>query len=1597
MLNARILLAFLVALVLLSAHGRAAAAPTVLSLRFDEPANQWPAGLTRGDPSLVSIEQEGNQRFLRMNVTNRTSALVNTRIPLDPSWSNIIVSAKIRTRNLQRGAESYETASVQTLFFDAGGKQVGGWPPRLDATNATGWVAQSQQYEIPAGATVAQVNIGMWNCMGQADFDDVQIVPAKAGALPAGEGPFWGKEPVVEISKHRAEVVLNGPWQFAPAKDAAEPAADAWGWIRVPGSWSATGESSPLVMRGRGPLWSNFDGKQLNSAWYQRELTMPQSWTGSAVLLSLDRVSTDAVVYVDGRRVGQVTWPAGEVDLTAHIAPGRTHVLRVQVLAADDEKTVMQFMGTVDTQVTQKAATLDTRGLIGDVRLLRRPKTTLISDVFVRPSVRNRRIAVDLSLGGIATAGRVQVTAAMANPATGETEKEFRSAVDVAKAAEQTITVEWPWTNARLWDIGRPELYRLQLSVSGAGIEDSTAVTFGFRELWIDGKSIVLNGTPIRIRPILAPTEWNNVAGVRECIRGALQGMLDAGFNLAQIWPIDETRRGIEHHWPVWYEEADRLGIMIAGAAPSMNRYIVGPNWSFTWPARKSEYEQWVRRVLPGVRNHPSIVMWGTSANFFGTWNDQDPRNIGKSKPFEASDEGRARIRNAGREGIAIVKMIDPTRPVFTHHGTNIGDLHTMNTYLGLLPLQEREQWLSDWAREGEIPYLAIEMGTPLFTNFHRGRNGFGGTVVSEPFYPEFLAMYLGPSAYEQDTPWYREEIVKRFKSGQTYSSWHASQEQMIFAPPYLKLQALFIENTWQSWRTWGITGGMIPWDNGYAWRSAAGGSEIVPLTFAPGRKGRYLPAVRRNQLERYGTGNKGQDLTVAGRALIDSNGPTLAYIAGAPQFTDKAHQFWSGTLVKKQIALLNDTREEAQFTLKWSASVGDKQIASGEDSGRIGIAQTALRPIQFTLPATTAAKSDGILRLEATIAGRKHADSFTFRVYAKSAAPQRQVACLDGVGDTARMLKAAGYTVSEWDGTNRTSVLVVGRKALTGNDAKGIAQRLKAFVQGGGRAVLMAQTPETLANQMGFRIAPYVSRRVFPVSAEHPLTKDLDEADLRDWSAASTLVEPTTTITAATPRGQHNVPYYGWRWGNEGMVTAAPVEKPHHAGWRPILHCEFDLSWSALMELDYGAGRVILAQLELEDNVTSTPAAAILLDRILSYAAETPLPRKAEKALLVGVPAPQRAWIASTGLRMEDAAAITPDAKTLYVVGSNLDPQQEVNLRQHLQSGGRALLLPVQANKGFLGLTLANQPLDITRIDVPAWPETAGLSYPDLRTRVNTNQWLITGGAETAGGGQIGRFTLGSGVAIAYQGDPALFDADTKTYNRLTRWRQTRTLAQLLANLGATFAGDETIFDLRNRKAQVISLAGKWDSTFVNRIDDPTNEAQHEDPGVSQAATKLLQAPDDKSVTWTTMAMPGTWEEAGGGTWAKTNGEAVFRKTVEIPAELAGHDLLLSLGQIDDRDVTAVNGQIVGQSPPGTESQWNVKRVYRVPAAILRPGVNTIAVRIWDRFGGGGMTGSAGDLTISPGPVPGAVGLYHADYLADFEMGDDPFRYFRW
>ena len=93
-------------------------------------------------------------------------------------------------------------------------------------------------------------------------------------------------------------------------------------------------------------------------------------------------------------------------------------------------------------------------------------------------------------------------------------------------------------------------------------------------------------------------------------------------------------------------------------------------------------------------------------------------------------------------------------------------------------------------------------------------------------------------------------------------------------------------------------------------------------------------------------------------------------------------------------------------------------------------------------------------------------------------------------------------------------------------------------------------------------------------------------------------------------------------------------------------------------------------------------------------------------------------------------------------------------------------------------------------------------------------------------------------------------------------------------------------------------------------------------------------------------------------------DGAVWFRKVVEIPKNMAGKGLFISLGPIDDMDRTYFNGKLVGAIE--VSGFWQTERNYIIPASLVKPGANVIAVRVLDTQGGGGIYGAPEKMKLS-------------------------------
>ncbi|HMJ68324.1 MAG TPA: beta galactosidase jelly roll domain-containing protein [Cyclobacteriaceae bacterium] len=155
----------------------------------------------------------------------------------------------------------------------------------------------------------------------------------------------------------------------------------------------------------------------------------------------------------------------------------------------------------------------------------------------------------------------------------------------------------------------------------------------------------------------------------------------------------------------------------------------------------------------------------------------------------------------------------------------------------------------------------------------------------------------------------------------------------------------------------------------------------------------------------------------------------------------------------------------------------------------------------------------------------------------------------------------------------------------------------------------------------------------------------------------------------------------------------------------------------------------------------------------------------------------------------------------------------------------------------------------------------------------------------------------------------------------------------------GGIVSGEVGIYSSRNDAGMAVNMRGMWDF----RIEWKSIRSAGLD---EKSVNTLASTPDG----WTEILVPATWESQG---FEDYDGGAWYRKKFTIPKTMAGEDVVLVLGKIDDSDKAFLNGKLVGTM---TDS-WQSIRYYHITASQLKAGeVNTLMVFVDDPQGNGGI-----------------------------------------
>ncbi len=1502
------------------------------------------------------------------------------RIPVKPGWKFLKLSAYIQTEQLVPGEQSWQNGRLAMRFYNAKNEAVGPWPDVFGFSGNTPERKCVRLYPIPAGAAYLLFTPSNFGKSGKVEFSRIHVEAVsnpdaldKDAESPSTstEAALWSLDDAArKTNPLRESVSLNGLWRFHPSDAAAPPArGSGWGWFKVPGIWPGrygwlAAESSQKIHLS--PLASPCDPARLNTAWYRRKIAVPAAWKNRKIELEITMLQTCAQVFVDGKPAGEFYYPGGRIDLTSVLTPGRSHELALRVSAIPDEGAKQVFMAP--GRLIDTTGELNCRGITGDVFLHSVPVAGHITDAHLIPLLRDRKLAVDAGLDGVAP-GRYFLEAEIRDG--NRREILFRSADFTVKAGEpmpRRIRFEAAYVAPKLWDIDTPQnLYFADIRLrnqAGETVDQLFPQEFGYREFRIEGRNFLLNGTPIHLRSLVNNTIRQGAemsCAIRQ--KNLVERAKRAGFNHLIGYDYDFAP-GTVGYIDAFYREASRAGVLTSLTMPHAKDF----HWKLDDPAEAERYRQQAESLIRRFQNLPGVVLYAMNHNATGYFGDQNPQKLdGIYSPDERMKTEDPRRRDLQRKqallAAEIVHRLDPSRPVYHHESGNLGEIFSLNCYLNWVPRQERSDWFEEWEARGTKPLMLVEWGMPHTASWSSFRGPafiWSSPAVQWVWLNEFNAEILGETAYRMDDAkisLYRlEEKLCRGNRPVLYSQLH----RMGGSTDPDRVRAWMTSANFREMRARGISG-LLPWDQSLLWRRGAKGKFPVFEPFDDLKKPGIVPDFLWNAGSQMIESFDAFEPSGTGAGALPALKELTGWIAGKPgEFTEKGHNFRPGESVRKQLLVLNDTRRMQKVACSWRIPA---LKLSGSATLEVAPGTRAAAPLEFSIPASAPA---GRVELQADFQfadGSRVRDLFPIDIIAKRAElPRGKVGLYDPEGSAAPLFAELGLpfrpvrTQADLDGLD---LLVIGRRGL-----KNFPLRLSGALRAGMRLLVLEQEYPELV-RLGFRANIHGLRTVFPLDGGEPL---------HDWRGSATLVPPVLE----TPELEISDPSWSWngfdntrpwRAGHRGTVNTVLLEKPSIGDFLPLYLGGFDLQYAPVLEWN---NRVIFSQLDLAGRTESDPEAVELLRRLLLR-----LDRRSEvRKLPVFYAGDGRGaeLLRQLGIRFAPPPSPLPDSGVLV-----LGPGAELNgVADAVRRGLFVLSVGLnqrELERHFAGNFRAKQGKFFSDY-VPGLsrtPEFAGLSNAELHWR--TELAMAAFDAASPGGRALSLYRDGKGKAVALQIAPWMFDEKEQAF-RTTRRRTQFLLSRLLHNLGAAPEADGfELLDGNRANGWELPLRTGW----IGKA-DPQNLGR---------AQQWFQPEFALDSSWKQVQVPGNFEDQFD-ELKEYDGLFWYRLTFDLPEEpLSGRDYMLRLGVIDDESWVWVNDHFAGELTSRTNpvDHWSADRSYRIPAKALKRRGNVLTVLCNDLHLKGGILGKP--VLQSP-----AVRPLYADLPRPV---DDPYRYYRW
>ena len=455
---------------------------------------------------------------------------------------------------------------------------------------------------------------------------------------------------------HRID--LTGTWQFA-VDPSDKGISEKWftrtlkDTLHLPGSMTSNGKGNDITLstpwtgqivdssfyknpeyakyREPGkikiPFWLQPLKYYKGAAWYQKEIDIPENWSGKSVELFLERCHWESRLWIDSQFVGlrNSLGTPHRYNLTRFLTPGKHRL----TLCIDNR--VKEIDPGLNSHSISDHTQTNWNGIIGKLYLSARSLVN-IGNIQVYPNIGRKMLMAKIRVNNPT---QMPVSVSLELSVAGPGSPGSQSHSFTLSAGENILTMEYPMgQNVKLWSEFHPEVYLLTSTLTGRTpeITDTYQATFGMREFKVSGKQLQVNGNPTFLRGTLEcaifPKTGYPATDIREWLRI---------FNVCRAHGLNHMRF---HSWcppEAAFDAADQTGFYLSVECSSWanGSTAIGDGK----PIDQYLYDE-SQRMVETYGNHPSFCMmaYGNEpagqnlvsflTDFVRFWKNKDNRRI---------------------------------------------------------------------------------------------------------------------------------------------------------------------------------------------------------------------------------------------------------------------------------------------------------------------------------------------------------------------------------------------------------------------------------------------------------------------------------------------------------------------------------------------------------------------------------------------------------------------------------------------------------------------------------------------------------------------------------------------------------------------------------------------------------------------------------------------------------------------------------------------------------------------------------------------------------------------------------------------------------